>query len=156
MPDLDVLFCYDTPKMLKVLDFVPGLVYRAGVVFVFFYIVSFVSHAAHGHGARGSLSAAVQMIFSGYSWEAISGNQRRGGGLDSHVRQVSECRENYFVDNAQAGVRKEWVSTCFCHCNSGAANPNPKDFMVEPFLMSLCCGAAGCGTYTIYFFRRRR
>lgn len=44
MPDLDVMFCYDTPKMLKVLDFMPGLVYRAGVVFVFFYIVSFVSH----------------------------------------------------------------------------------------------------------------
>ena len=43
VPDLDVLFCYDTPKLVRVIDFKPGVVYYAGIVFVFFYIVSFVS-----------------------------------------------------------------------------------------------------------------
>ena len=42
IPDLDRVFCYDTPKMLKVIDFKPGLVYRCGIAFVFFYIVTVV------------------------------------------------------------------------------------------------------------------
>jgi len=41
IPDLDRLFCYDTPKLLRVIDFKPGLVYRAGIVFVCLYCFGF-------------------------------------------------------------------------------------------------------------------
>jgi len=42
IPDLDRVFCYDTPKLLRCYDFKPGLVYRAGIVFIILYCIGFV------------------------------------------------------------------------------------------------------------------
>lgn len=41
LPDFDRLFCYDTPKLLRIIDFKPGLVYRTGLVFIILYCFGF-------------------------------------------------------------------------------------------------------------------
>lgn len=41
IPDLDRLFCYDTPKLLRIIDFKPGVIYIAGCVFVILYCFGF-------------------------------------------------------------------------------------------------------------------
>ena len=43
IPDLDQLFSYNTNKLLRVIDWKPGLIYYAGIAFICIYIVSVVT-----------------------------------------------------------------------------------------------------------------
>lgn len=59
IPDLDRLFCYDTPKLLRIIDFKPGVIYIAGCVFVILYCFGFVSLQRSG---MSTLSLSLQAL----------------------------------------------------------------------------------------------
>lgn len=74
VPDLDQLFCYETTKLVNVLDWKPGVVYRAGIIFTCLYCFGFAlivnqMYLSH-HQAFGSVM--VTATGDAYSQPMIS------------------------------------------------------------------------------------
>lgn len=68
VPDLDQLFCYETTKLVNVLDWKPGVVYRAGIVFTCLYCFGFALIVNQMYLRHTQAFGSVMITAKGDAW----------------------------------------------------------------------------------------
>lgn len=130
IPDLDRVFCYDTPKLLRCYDFKPGLVYRAGIVFIILYCIGFVL-VVNQRYLEQSCAVGVATVEMAPSYDKLipskispdtpeetKGNERR--------LMEAEADKKRYVGSVRSGVsphRSGWVF----HSHSSSADYRADD-----------------------------
>eukprot|EP00656_Telonema_subtile_P000469 TRINITY_DN10213_c0_g1_i3.p1 TRINITY_DN10213_c0_g1~~TRINITY_DN10213_c0_g1_i3.p1 ORF type:complete len:452 (-),score=60.46 TRINITY_DN10213_c0_g1_i3:3-1358(-) len=70
VPDLDQLFCYETTKLVNVLDWKPGVVYRAGIVFTCLYCFAFALIINQMYLSHTQAFGSVMITAKGDAWSS--------------------------------------------------------------------------------------
>lgn len=90
VPDLDQLFCYETTKLVNVLDWKPGVVYRAGIVFTCLYCFAFALIINQMYLSHTQAFGSVMITAKGDAWSkpTISIEQETADGPGGGSRRL--------------------------------------------------------------------
>eukprot|EP00658_Telonema_sp_P-2_P009863 TRINITY_DN1367_c0_g1_i1.p1 TRINITY_DN1367_c0_g1~~TRINITY_DN1367_c0_g1_i1.p1 ORF type:complete len:449 (+),score=99.87 TRINITY_DN1367_c0_g1_i1:71-1417(+) len=72
VPDLDQLFCYETVKLVNVLDWIPGVIYRAGIIFACLYCLGFALIINQMYLRHTQATGSVMITATGDAWSQPS------------------------------------------------------------------------------------
>lgn len=70
LPDLDQLFCYETVKLVNVLDWIPGTVYYCGVIFTILYCFGFALVVNQQYLDHTQAFGSVLITATGDAWSS--------------------------------------------------------------------------------------